>query len=327
MARDATLPLLLAGFGVVTAVAVVAMAATSPSGQLAIDDGKRAVRRGGVLVTDWIDTLIRKTSAHEGTYWSVQRNLDGNGVSYGILQWTQRGGALVDVLAAMRAADLALFDRTFGGTANAAAMLDHVRGRDLGKLRGANLWDSPWLERFVAAGKMPVFQAAQRSVAANGDHMRGAVKVARVLGVSSERALTLCYNRTVHQGVAGALGPAERLVAWYAADPARRPLHERHLLAQYAWYCASKFRRKDAPASERFSDAARWVQLRAGSTERELELVKGGGVRLIRVAQTGPTWHVVTGTWDLWDLILTRSADILNDAELRDGTVSFDIVA
>ena len=105
MPRDQT-PLLVLGAG---ALALVALSAGTST-------GRRAARRVGDAVTeivnDWIPTLLKKTSQHEGTFWSVQKNLDGNGVSYGILQWTQKSGSLGRLLRAMADADPIAFAST-----------------------------------------------------------------------------------------------------------------------------------------------------------------------------------------------------------------------
>lgn len=319
MPRSSALPIApLVGFGLIAAAGLAL--ALSPT-------GRRVERRVGALVTDWMDTLLAQTSKHEGTYWSVQRNLDGQGVSYGILQWTQRGGGLSDVLRQMRAADAVAFDAAFGGAAAAGRLLGHVQARNLDPLDGANLWDQPWLDRFVAAGKVPALQAAQRELAKRGEHMQGAIAVARVLGVQSERALVVCYNRVVHQGVEGATGPARRLVELYASGTHQRPSSEVQVLAEYGWLCAAKFRRATAPSSERYNDTIRWVQVAPGTAELDLKLVGNNKVALARRVPAGPVWHGVTGQWDLWDMILTRTYQHLVDATLRDDPVALPAVA
>ena len=86
-------PLLL-GAGAIGLV-LLAAAASSPTArrtaqQTAESAGKAAKKleeKVETLITDWIPTLLRKTSEHEGQFWSVQPNIDGNGVSFGILQW------------------------------------------------------------------------------------------------------------------------------------------------------------------------------------------------------------------------------------------------
>lgn len=87
MSRAAIGPLVV-GAGIVGLLALAA-AGTSTTVRSTVKKLEENVEE---LITDWIPTLLRKTSEHEGNYWSVQANLDGNGVSYGILQWTQKSG-------------------------------------------------------------------------------------------------------------------------------------------------------------------------------------------------------------------------------------------
>jgi hypothetical protein len=185
-----------------------------------------------------------------------------------------------------------------------------------------SLWAEPWVSRFATAGRWPAFQQVQARVAAESEYMEGAVEIARLLGVSTERAMVLYYNRTVHQGSSGALGPAKRLVAWYAEDPRRRPAVPNDVVAQYAWTCAARFRRTSAPPRRNYNDdgniwwspmATEWSELGFGS------------YRVRRVSVAG-VWHAVTGPpskpWSLYDLITKRSSDILTDLTLRDAPVA-----
>lgn len=316
-------PLVLAAVAAVTGVGALLLARTSAVQQVA----RRAERRVELLISDWVPTLLQKTSAHEGTYTSVQRNQDGQGVSYGILQWTQRGGGLYQVLSRMRAADRATFDHLFGpgsGLAPGAAdrMMAVVRAKSLMPVDGASLWDPPWLGAFRAAGEHPPFQNAQDHEAATSEYMRAAVEIARLLGVRTERAMVLFYNRAVHQGVEGALGPARAMAAWYAADPSRRPVHPNDVLAQYAWRCAARFRRQTAPGDLAYNDRGlTWKPVTS-----ELSELRAGDYHVRRVAVARPTWHVFSGDWktSLYDLITKRSSDILLDRSLRDVDVDLN---
>lgn len=279
----------------------------------AATDAREAVREAVTMIDDWMTTLIRKTSAHEGTYWSVQRNLDGNGVSYGILQWTQLGGGLYTVLSRMRAADPAAFDAAFGGSAAALALLAHVKEKNMGPLQGALLWNEPWLSRFRAAGKVASLQAAMWQAAIESDYMQAAVDIARLLGVSTERAMVVYYNRTVHQGAGGALKAARQLADYYARNPGSRPATATGVLAQYGWICAAPFRRTTPPESMQRSKTTEWKEV---SSEHDI----GEDGKLF--VRTGRVWHAFTGPWDLWELILKRTAEILADPELRDQPVA-----
>lgn len=273
------------------------------------------------LLTDWIPTLLAKTSAHEGTFWSVQRNLDGNGVSYGILQWTQKAGGLADVLAAMVRADPATFERLFGPSWQ--ALLEHTRRRSLAPLDGALLWNEPWLSRFIAAGRHGPFQVAQSELAAHSEYMAGAVQLAHLLGPSTERAMVLYYNRTVHQGVQGALRPARALVAWWAEAEGRKPAADNDVLAQYAWMCAAKFRRTSPPDQLCYNDGC---NITWKAVKQELSALETGGDYRVRKVPVSGVWHAVTGPWDLYDLIVGRSSEILRDPGLRDVGVRLPVV-
>ncbi|MES2638077.1 MAG: hypothetical protein V4850_01285 [Myxococcota bacterium] len=314
MSRANNTPLLLSAGAIGL---LVLAAAASPSGRRT---AKQLEERVESFITDWIPTLLRKTSEHEGQFWSVQRNLDGNGVSYGILQWTQKSGSLGGLLRAMSAADPVAFARFFG--ASWAKLLDVTARASLEAVDGVVLWADPWATRFATAGRWPAFQRVQARVAAESEYMAGAVEIARLLGVSTERAMVLYYNRTVHQGASGALGPARRLVAWYAEDARRRPVAPLDVVAQYAWTCAAKFRRTSAPERRNYNaDGNVWWS----PVTSEWSELGVGAFRSRRVAVTG-VWHAVTGPpakpWSLYDLITKRSSDILTDPTLRDAPVA-----
>ena len=315
MTRSNSAPLLV-GAGAV-GLLVLAAAASSPSARRT---AKKLEEKVESLITDWIPTLLRKTSEHEGQFWSVQANLDGNGVSYGILQWTQKSGSLGGLLRAMAAADPIAFGRFFG--ANWARLLDVTGRASLEAVDGVSLWGEPWVSRFSAAGRWPAFQQVQARVAAESEYMAGAVKIAGVLGVSTERAMVLYYNRTVHQGASGALGPAERLAGWYAEEPARRPPNPNDVVAQYAWTCAAKFRRTSMPATRDYNSSGNIWWSPVPSEWSEL----GIGRHTVRRVNVSGVWHAVTGPtskpWSLYDLIVKRSSDILTDPTLRDAAVA-----
>ena len=306
---------LLVGAGAI-GLLMLAATASSPSARRTARKLEEKVEN---LITDWIPTLLRKTSEHEGSYWSVQANLDGNGVSYGILQWTQKSGSLGRLLRSMAAADPIAFGRFFG--ASWARLLDVTGRASLEAVDGVVLWAEPWVSRFTSAGRWPAFQQVQARVAAESEYMAGAVEIAKVLGVSTERAMVLCYNRTVHQGPAGALGPAKRLVAWYAEDPKRRPVAANDVLAQYAWTCAAKFRRTSAPDRRNYNDDGNIWWSPVATEWSEL----GVGAYKVRRVSVAGVWHAVTGPpskpWSLYDLIVKRSSDILTDPTLRDAAV------
>ncbi|MCA9493511.1 MAG: hypothetical protein KC621_26450, partial [Myxococcales bacterium] len=198
----------LAG-GALVGVGVIAISAASPA-------GREAARRVESMVQGWSRNVIAWVSRREGAPDSLNRNLDGHGLSFGILQWTQKSGNLGVLLAAMREADPAGFASIFGPSW--AKVLEVTARASLEPVDGANLWDEPWASRFAAAGPHPPFVEVQWSLAQAGDHWRGAEDVAARLGVRTERSMTLFFDRSVHQGPAGVARTADRLVAGYARD-------------------------------------------------------------------------------------------------------------
>jgi hypothetical protein len=146
------------------------------------------------------------------------------GLSWGLLLFTQRGGALGKVLrlakareTALRAADPSTaelpaehhFERLFGDAwqelldvtdpDRAASPEDMLR-----PVAGARLWEAPWPAKFVAAGAVGYVQAAQNQVAVD-DYFDAIVPVARALGIDTARGLAMLVDRVVHMGVGGGL--------------------------------------------------------------------------------------------------------------------------
>ncbi len=311
----------------------------------------------GEEIEDWIGTLFSATSKHEGTYWSVQRNLDGQGVSYGFIQWTQLAGGLGRVLTTMYRADPIQFAADFGPHHQAllTAVTSASQSERMAPVGGVNLWESSWVERFQLAGgryapvegdadyrpgdpqgdrrapkekrsaanRRPQFQAAQRNEAASSEYLIAAKKIAGLLGVRSERAMTMYYNRTVHQGAAGAVGPAEVLAAWYRADPSRRPANQNDVLAQYAWRCAAKFRKVGAPENMAYNKSGLvWKPVTTEYSE-----LRTGNYAVAKVAAPPNTYHVFAAGFpvSLYDLITMRSSEILLNPKLRDAPVNLDV--
>lgn len=307
-------------FGVAAGAGLYFASKTEKAGTV-LDTIRADIDEGEVMVTDWIATLLRKTSEHEGRYWSVQRNNDGQGVSYGIIQWTQLAGGLYKVLSRMQQADPAAFARIFGPTWQ--SMMATVQAKSLAPVDGAVLWAEPWLSRFIAAGNHLPFQNAQDKEAATSEYMQAAVEIAGILGVSSERAMTMYYNRTVHQGPGGAKGPAKTMAAWYAADPRRRPTNPNDVLAQYAWRCAAQFRKIGAPKNTAYNRSG--LVWKAVTTEWS-ELTTGN-YTVRKVAAPASCYHVFAARFpvSLYDLITKRSSDILTDPSLRDEAVDLAV--
>jgi hypothetical protein len=138
------------------------------------------------------------------------------GLSYGIVQFTQDGGSLGKLLKMMRGRDKATFDKTFGGAsladdlisvtnAGGAFSKDTKSGRSarVQPVGGTDLWLSPWKERFQAAGDVAAFQAAQNELA-NDEYLEPILVFCEWLGLDTDRAVAMVYDRAVQMGVGGA---------------------------------------------------------------------------------------------------------------------------
>jgi hypothetical protein len=220
-------------------------------------------------------------------------NRDGNGLSYGLIQWTQRSGSLYKLLGSMQATDPAGFARTFGP--QSAALLDVAQRKSLEPVGGARLWEEPWVSRFRAAGQSPTFVAVQWALATRGEHFQGAEAVSRILGVRTERAMTLFFDRSVHQGPTAAAAVATRLRDQLAASGAASVRYG-DLLDAFARGMADRFRRTAQPASATYASGAPNVLWK----------------------QVGAEWHAVAGPWDLYETALGRARKILADPTLPD---------
>lgn len=347
----------------------------------AVDQGRQVVVHGQELVGDWVTTLFGKTSAHEGNYWSVNANADGHGVSYGFIQWTQRKGGLGQLLTAMHAADPGQFAADFGPAYRELLSVVNApsEGSRMAPAGGALLWDPVWIRRFWLAGgryaparrdptyregdvpgdpsskiaesrspanRRPQFQAVMRQMAAKS-YLPAAIDIARMLGVSTERAMVLYYNRTVHQGVGGAPSCARDLVALWRDHPEMKPSNPNDVLAQYAWVCADRFRktpdeiRADGlpeemdfwhPASIFVDDKGHPTPYHGKNVEivgKELKDISTGDYRTWPVDAAPGTLHKWDdgGMTNLYSLITWRSSGILLDPSLRDQPVDLAKIA
>jgi len=143
------------------------------------------------------------------------------GLSFGFIQFTQGGGALGDLLAAMRKKHPVVFDRIFGAdAAELVAVTNRSGGWEMeadrdsptGHARrnprvqpvgGADLWREPWLSRFEKAGNHDALVEVQyeQAVAMFFDWMLE--RTARKFGITSQKGLTILMDRSVQLGVEG----------------------------------------------------------------------------------------------------------------------------
>jgi hypothetical protein len=251
----------------------------------------------------WFSRAIKHVSGQEGTFWSQNRNTDGNGLSFGILSWTQSSGSLGKLLAAMHRAQPARFREAFG--ANAAELLTTTSASSssarLRPVAGAALWGPPWSARFDAAGRDPALQAVQLHVAATSEYAIGAERAAAVLGLErSQRAMVFLFDRAVHQGPAAVVPVAESFAGW------RGKTSEAALLDAVADRLAMRYRRLEAPAQVcRNGDCTqRWE--RVGH-----RLYLGNPPTWPVLKSAADEWHLMAGPYDLADLVIRRSASAL----------------
>jgi len=242
---------------------------------------------------DWVARVIARVSRHEGGYESLNRNSDGAGLSFGILQWAQKPGSLGTLLAAMQQADPDAFARIFGPSRQ--KLLATTKSGSLASVAGEVLWKRPWTSRFKEAGQYEVFRAVQRRMAQQGIHFRGAVDAARILGIATERSMALFFDTAVQQGPGAATKVARQVLASrQRADQAA--LSYVDVLTAYAQLSADRCRSATAPSKPSSSSHLRWVQV-------------------------GNEWHLFANKIDLHQNIWKRRIAIVRDRDLSDDPV------
>lgn len=149
-----------------------------------------------------------------GRFAALNLNTDQAGLSFGLIQWAQRPGRLVEILKAFRDADGNTFVQIFGnGDAGVAGdLLAHVSRKNGGVIfeTGAtvdpafDLVAPPWTDRFQAAALLPLFQTVQvrTAVAAFEQSRRTLQSFAPVL--ASERAISFMIDVANQFGDRGA---------------------------------------------------------------------------------------------------------------------------
>lgn len=118
----------------------------------------------GRPVFDPLDAVVAAVAAGEGgAFDALQLNRDGEGLSFGILQWAQNPGSLYPLLEACRQACEDKFIQILGegDPELARELLTQTRGRG----KKLALWQGPWPWRFWQAGRDLEFQRVQRQLA------------------------------------------------------------------------------------------------------------------------------------------------------------------
>jgi hypothetical protein len=145
------------------------------------------------------------------------------GLSFGIIQFTQDGGALGKFLQACAQRDKDRFIRIVGPTWMELLEVTTRKGPSglsTGSLRGprvekvrvrlddeemvvADLWEHPWTSVFRKIGNDPVFQSVQRELALS-EYLRPILPFLKERGLVSEKSVAVGFDLAVHRGVGGA---------------------------------------------------------------------------------------------------------------------------
>jgi hypothetical protein len=164
--------------------------------------------------------------------WSKYGSDPGHvGLSYGFIQFTQDGGNLGRLLRAMRERDEEKFDRIFGSDAEELVRVTNLPGEKtkvsdassptgyarrsprVQPVGGVDIWEEPWVSRFVEAGHEEVFQTVQLEMAVSL-YFDPMLKVAEEYEVCSEKGLCILMDRCVQMGRGG----CKKLLGKHIAD-------------------------------------------------------------------------------------------------------------
>src|SRR5690606_35280369 len=129
------------------------------------------------------------------------------GLSWGLIQFTQRSGSLGRVLQAIRRREATLadlpaehrFDALFGPGADELLRVttDSDPERRVAAVGGARLWEPVWVERFRAAGRVPHVMWSQNEIALT-DYFDPNIRSAEWLGFDTARSLAMLVDRCIH---------------------------------------------------------------------------------------------------------------------------------
>jgi hypothetical protein len=151
-----------------------------------------------------LTAAFETSSSFPDCFCATTGDFDGQGISFGVLQWNFGQGTLQPMLQRMADRHGAAFDASFGGGAG------EIRAA-LGKPRPAQLlWtrtlqresrrrlDEPWRGFFNALGRTTEFQDIQRE--ASADILEDAQRMAAEYDLTSERGLALMFDIRVQNG-------------------------------------------------------------------------------------------------------------------------------
>jgi hypothetical protein len=135
------------------------------------------------------------------------------GLSWGIIQFTQDGGSLGNVLRRAVEIDSASFNKVFGPDANELLVtlskngksgLQSVtlRGPRVQPVGGEDIWKGKWLDRWREASAMECFRRAQRDEARAG-YFVPAVGIAKDAGLNGQGDIAVAFDMCVQYGAGG----------------------------------------------------------------------------------------------------------------------------
>jgi hypothetical protein len=81
-------------------------------------------------------------------------------------------------------------------------------------IEGKDLWEQPWVARFIEAGHNPAFQAAQIEMAMEDYLEPTFVRICLPWGIESAKGIAILTDRAVHSSRTG----AERVIRQACAD-------------------------------------------------------------------------------------------------------------
>lgn len=145
----------------------------------------------------WLTSLF-ETGGRLGT---LNLNTDQCGVSFGILQWSQKPGQLHVILQTCCTREPAEWERIFGESIGGTGILDHTGKRNGGvDTRGHSvdpnfeLTEDPWKTRIEALGASPAMQRVQVDLASNvySNELKQAREYAQ--GIQSERGFAFLLD-------------------------------------------------------------------------------------------------------------------------------------
>jgi peptidoglycan hydrolase-like protein with peptidoglycan-binding domain len=158
-----------------------------------------------------------------GKFGAINPNTDKAGLSFGIIQWAQKPGRLLDILQAFHDEDAALFAQTFGAgdvsvsdgllahVAKAHGGVDPSTGETIDS--EFDLIDDTWTPRFLSAARNRRFQTTQIAVAKEAFQSALTTITSFAQDITTERNVAFMLDLANQHGVAGARDIYESTVA------------------------------------------------------------------------------------------------------------------